>query len=102
MAFILRRPFAIANALKQAPRASRHTVFQPFQQQVSRSFSQQSSRPLTKFAKNENAFLNAFRQSSKQRRYQSTTPANPIAQGNLTQRLIYGGMDIRNLQIEST
>lgn len=92
MAFILRRPFAIANALKQAPQASRNTIFRSFQQQTSRSFSQQSSRPLTKFAKNENVFLNAFRQGSKQRRYQSTAPANPLAQGNLTQRLIYGGM----------
>ena len=91
MAFILRRPFAIANALKQAPRASRNTVFQPFRQQASRGFTNQSSRPVERFAKSENVFLNAFRQSSKQRRHQSTIPANPIAQGNLTQRLIYGG-----------
>jgi growth hormone-inducible transmembrane protein len=89
MAFILRRPFAITNALKQAPRATRATVFQPFQQ-TARQYSSRQSRPLVKFAKNENVFLNAFRQAPK-RRYQSAAPQNPIAQGNLTQRLIYGG-----------
>ncbi|MGG6497623.1 UNVERIFIED_CONTAM: hypothetical protein NY603_32345, partial [Bacteroidetes bacterium 56_B9] len=31
-----------------------------------------------------------FQQSSR-RTYQTSAPANPLAQGNLTQRLIYGG-----------
>ncbi|KAK3716479.1 hypothetical protein LTR37_006375 [Vermiconidia calcicola] len=90
MAFILRRPFAITNTLKQATRASNIT-FRSFQTQSAPL--KQASRPLTPlqdFAKRQHVFLNAFRQSSK-RSYQTSAPANPLAQGNLTQRLIYGG-----------
>jgi FtsH-binding integral membrane protein len=92
MAFILKRPFCITSAFKQAPKASQ-TAFRSFQTSapVRQAFKQsQASSPIRAFAKKENAFLNAFRQSPK-RSYQSSAPANPLAQGNLTQRLIYGG-----------
>ena len=90
MAFILKRPFAIANALKQAPKTSQITL-RGFQTSAAfrQTFKQSPSTPLRKFAQKESAFLNAFRQST-QRSYQSSAPANPLAQGNLTQRLIYG------------
>lgn len=88
MAFILRRPFAIANALTQVPRAAQTTLSQPIKQAF-RSYSNQAT-PLRTFARKENIFKNTFRQSSR-RSYQSSAPANPVAHGNLTQRLIYGG-----------
>ena len=101
MAFILRRPFSIANALKQAPKASQIT-FRSFQTQsasLKQAFttSSRSAAPVRNFAKNESAFLNAFRQSSK-RKYQTSAPPNPVAQGNLTQRLIYGGKNAPSFQ----
>ena len=94
MAFMLRRPFAVVNALKQAPSASQ-TAFRSFQTQaqapLKNAITKQSS-PLRSFisANQQNVFRNTFRQSSR-RAYQTQAPQNPLAQGNLTQRLIYGG-----------
>lgn len=94
MAFVLRRPFAIANTIKQeAPRISR-TTFRSFQTQASAPLKQtfvRPSTPLRTFASKENAFLNSFRQSAKRTYQTSQAPVNPVAQGNITQRLIYGG-----------
>ena len=90
MAFILRRPFCIANALKQAPKASQIT-FRSFQTQAAPAKQiRNHARPSQAFAKKESAFLQAFRQSSR-RNYQTSAPPNPVAQGNLSQRLLYGG-----------
>jgi len=95
MAFILRRPFAIANAVKQAPKASQIT-FRSFQTQaqqapVKQAFSYpKPASPLQAFASaRQNVFRQTFKQSK--RGYQTSAPQNPLAQGNLTQRLIYGG-----------
>ncbi|KAK6435342.1 hypothetical protein LTR95_008468 [Oleoguttula sp. CCFEE 5521] len=92
MAFILRRPFALASAIKQAPKVSQSAIrsFQtqaqaPAQQLVSK----QPIAPLRTLT-TQNPFQNAFRQSSR-RTYQTQAPVNPLQQGNLTQRLIYGG-----------
>ena len=93
MAFVLRRPFAIANTIKQAPKASQIT-FRSFQTQTAplkQAFARPST-PLRTFANKEHAFSNAFKQSSR-RGYQTEAPVNPVAQGNLTQRLIYGGKE---------
>jgi FtsH-binding integral membrane protein len=94
MAFMLRRPFAVVNALKQAPSASQ-TAFRSFQTQaqapLKNTISKQFS-PLRSFisANQQNVFRSTFRQSSR-RAYQTSAPQNPLAQGNMTQRLIYGG-----------
>jgi FtsH-binding integral membrane protein len=94
MAFMLRRPFAVVNALKQAPSASQ-TAFRSFQTQtqapLKNTITKQSS-PLRSFisANQQNVFRSTFRQSSR-RGYQTSAPQNPLAQGNMTQRLIYGG-----------
>ena len=92
MAFTLRRPLAIANALKNFPKASSITA-RSFQTQSAllskQSFkaSQPATTPLKRFAQQQSFFLNAFRQSSR-RSYQTSTPSLPGAQGNLTHRLI--------------
>ena len=94
MAFMLRRPFAVVNALKQAPSASQ-TVVRSFQTQaqapLKNTFTKPCS-PLRSFitANQQNVLRNAFRKSSR-RGYQTQAPGNPIATGNMTQRLIYGG-----------
>lgn len=83
----------MASTIKQAPKVSQIT-FRSFQTQAAplkQAFARPST-PLRTFASKENVFLNSFRQSAK-RSYQTSAPANPVAQGNLTQRLIYGGMD---------
>lgn len=97
MAFILRRPFAVAGAIaKELPKATSKSTIRSFQSQAQGSVKQnvvsKRSTPLrTAFASNQqNAFRSAFRQSS-QRGYQTQAPPNPLAQGNMTQRLIYGG-----------
>lgn len=94
MAFILRRPFTIANTLKHAvPQQTPQVTFRSFQTQapVKQAFTHASSplQPLQKRAQ-QNAFHQAFRSQGK-RSYQSAVPQNPLAQGNLTQRLVYGG-----------
>lgn len=89
MAFILRRPFAVANVVKQAPRASQITS-KSFQTHATKQAFAKPTTPIQAFAKRQNAFLNSFRQTAK-RKYQTAAPRNPVGQGNLTQRLIYGG-----------
>lgn len=92
MASLLRRPFAIASALRQAPKASQVTV-RSFQTQVQTPVNQAFSKSIApvraSLNNHKNAFHQAFRQSS--RPYQTSAPQNPLAQGNLTQRLMYGG-----------
>nr|OQO23377.1 hypothetical protein B0A51_10387 [Rachicladosporium sp. CCFEE 5018] len=92
MAFILRRPFALASAVKQAPKLAQSAI-RSFQTQaqapVQQAISKQSIAPLRTLT-TQNAFQSAFRQSSR-RTYQTQAPVNPLQQGNLTQRLIYGG-----------
>lgn len=96
MASLLRQPFALTASLKQAsPRLTQQTLRSFQSQAISRPATRTAfSAPLrTAFVKesaSQNAVRSAFRQSSR-RSYQTAAPANPLAQGNLTQRLIYGG-----------
>lgn len=96
MASLLRRPFAIASTIaKELPKATPKTTIRSFQHQAQKATSkQQSSTPFRtawNSTQRQNAFRSAFRQSSTRRGYQTQAPANPLAQGNITQRLIYGG-----------
>lgn len=96
MAFILRRPLAIAGTLaKELPQTASKSTIRSFQHQAPKApirqtvWKPQSTSPLrSAFTSNhQNAFRSAFRQRS----YQTQAPTNPLAQGNITQRLIYGG-----------
>lgn len=91
MAFMLRRPFAVVNALKQAPQIASRSFQTQAQAPVKTAFTKQST-PLRSFitSSQQNVFRSSFRQVSR-RGYQTQTPQNPLAQGNMTQRLIYGG-----------
>lgn len=94
MASVMRRPFAIANCFKQAAKPA-HTTFRSFQTTQAPKQAFRYSKPvsslLAPFASaRQNVFRQAFQQGSK-RGYQTAAPQNPVAQGNLTQRLIYGG-----------
>lgn len=94
MAFVLRRPLAIVNAFKQASKASQ-IPFRAFQSQAAPAKQQVSScakpaTPLRIANSHQNVFQQAFRTS--RRSYQTSAPQNPMAQGNLTQRMIYGAV----------
>ena len=90
----LRRPFALANAtLKTAPKPQ--TALRSFQTQA-QAPTRHTLKPTSPFistsTRQQTAFRHAFQQSSR-RSYQQqpTLPANPLATGNLTSRLLYGG-----------
>lgn len=91
MAFILRRPFAIASAIKQAPKLSQQTLrtfHQAPKAQQAFNLQQRPAQSLRQLA--QPAYQSTFRNGFK-RSYQTSVPQNPVAQGNMTQRLIYGG-----------
>lgn len=92
MATVLRRPFAVANTiLKQAPKPQ--VAFRSFQTQAIQQHAfAKPATPLQAFAAaRNNVFRQTFQQSSKRGYQQASMPQNPLAQGNLTQRLVYGG-----------
>ncbi|KAK5108061.1 hypothetical protein LTR62_008835 [Meristemomyces frigidus] len=94
MASLFRRPFAIAAVLKQAPKASQ-TTFRSFQTTTQTPITQAItySKPATPLQSLTRARNNVFRRTFQQggkRGYQTAAPPNPLAPGNLTQRLIYG------------
>ncbi|KAF2119516.1 bax inhibitor family protein [Lophiotrema nucula] len=86
MSFLLRRPFAITAALKQTPKSATSITFRAFHnaplKQQSNPF---RSQILPSVSKSQNVFRATFRRS-----YQSQASYNPVNQGNLTQRLMYG------------
>jgi hypothetical protein len=93
MAFIVRRPFALTCALKQAPKSTAQVTLRSFQTHAPKqAFRQQSPLQVFAHARND-AFKSAFRQNGGKRGYQTGSGQipNPVAQGNLTQRLLYGG-----------
>jgi len=94
MAFILKRPFALTSAIaKELPKSATpaRATFRSFQTQAQQKSFQQATPLRSAFGSNTHmVFRQAFQQSSK-RGYQTQAPANPLAQGNITQRLIYGG-----------
>ncbi|KAL1384303.1 inhibitor of apoptosis-promoting Bax1-domain-containing protein [Phyllosticta capitalensis] len=87
MAFILRRPFAIASALKQAPTASSTTIrafhHMPLKSAPSNFFTSRATTGST-FAQSRNVFRNTFRRTY----MQGSTPT--VQAGNMKQRLLYG------------
>ncbi|GAM83484.1 hypothetical protein ANO11243_014720 [Dothideomycetidae sp. 11243] len=88
MVFALRRPFAVTQALKQLPSASR-TVFRSFHHEVPKQnfFHRFSATPKesSRFASARDVFQKTFR------RNQSSSSYNPVNSGDLRQRLLYGG-----------
>jgi growth hormone-inducible transmembrane protein len=91
MAFILRRPFAISGAFRQAPKVPQPT-FRAFHQTPLKSkpsnfFASRSTGPVSSFVASRNAFQSVFRRSYSQQQY--SVPGT--GSGNLTQRLLYGG-----------
>ncbi|KAK5134026.1 hypothetical protein LTR08_007031 [Meristemomyces frigidus] len=89
----LRRPFVLASAiLKSAPKPQ--IAFRSFQTQAQAPTRQtiKPASPLQVFASaRQNAFRQAFQHSSKRGYQQQAVPTNPMASGNLTSRLVYGG-----------
>ena len=86
MAFALRRPFAITQALKQVPPASR-VILRSFHSEGPKQSAWKGFKSLSgpsKFASTRDVFQKTFR------RFQSQTSYNPVQQGDLRQRLIYG------------
>lgn len=93
MASFARRPLVVASSiLRQLPKASEIPV-RCFSSQSAARTQQTITKSITPlraaFSNHQHAMRQAFRQSS--RSYQTNAPSNPLAQGNLTQRLIYGG-----------
>lgn len=87
MAFLLRRPFAIPATIKQSvtrssPLSSRALHNTPLKQQPHLF---KPKAPTLTTATNVSKFQSTFRRS-----YQQAVPANPLAQGNARQRLLYG------------
>lgn len=85
MASLLRRPFAITQALKQTSPISQ-TVVRSFHQAAPKQSAFRSFKQpiLSQFAASRNVFQQTFRRSYNQASY------NPVAGGNMTQRLLYG------------
>lgn len=86
MAFLLRRPFAVTQALKQTPSISQ-SVIRSFHQASPKQSAFQSFKPATvsRLSASRNVFQQTFRRSYQQQAY------NPVAQaGDLRQRLLYG------------
>lgn len=94
MAFVLPRPFAVVSTLaKELPKTAQRSAFRSFQtvSHQQQPLRQSVFKEATPFAKQQNVFRKAFQQSQK-RGYQAQPqmPANPLAQGNITQRMMYG------------
>ena len=87
MAFILRRPFTLASAIKQTPKnaskAARTFHNSPIK---SNTFTSRSTSPTTALVKSRNAFQSSFRRAITQ-----DSPIPRPDQGSLGQRLLYGG-----------
>lgn len=82
MAFILRRPFAVAATLRQAvPKQSARAFHNTPLKQHPSFF---TSKPSIASANNVLRFRSTFRRSYQQSAY------NPVAQGDVRQRLLYG------------
>lgn len=88
MAFVLRRPFAVTQALKQQVPSASRTLLRGFHQEVPKQSIFQRLTPLKQqstFASARDVFQKTFR------RHQSQGTYNPVGSGDLTQRLLYGG-----------
>jgi len=89
MAFILRRPFALTAALKQAtPKSSQSITFRAFHNTRAPLKEQPHFTPLKATSPSPSQHVSKFRQTFR-RSYQQAA-YNPAAQGDLRQRLLYG------------
>ncbi|KAF2274431.1 bax inhibitor family protein-like protein [Westerdykella ornata] len=87
MAFILRRPFAFSGTLRQLSKPSQSVTVRAFHQatpkpQSPNVFSQRTIAP--SLSKSQHVFRATFRRNYQQAAY------NPVAQGDLRQRLLFG------------
>lgn len=86
MAFVLRRPFAITASIKQTSKPIQSTVSRGFHssplKQQQPFFTPRTTTPT--FSKSQNLFRATFRRNYQQASY------NPVAQGDVRQRLLYG------------
>ncbi|KAK4943387.1 hypothetical protein LTR10_017061 [Elasticomyces elasticus] len=92
MSFILRRPFAVSsNAFKQFSKPS--TLIRAFHSNPKSSSNTFFNQRPTPKANAQSLLKSAALRDGFKRGYQNASyqPANPIASGNLTQRLLYGG-----------
>lgn len=90
MAFVLKRPFAASAAFKQFSKPSsviRAFHSSPLKSSPQKFTSSKASAPAANVLKSKSTFQNVFRRS-----YQSQASYNPAQTGNLTQRLLYGGL----------
>ncbi|KAF2404600.1 hypothetical protein EJ06DRAFT_526691 [Trichodelitschia bisporula] len=85
MAFVLRRPFAITATLRQAPKASQHTVRFFHQSPLKQTFFTSKSQQSPILSKSRNVFQATFR-----RNYTPNVQPIGAGAGNLRQRLLYG------------
>lgn len=87
MATLMRRPFAAVSILaRELPQTSK-TAFRSFQTSTRQPIQQSVFKQRTAFSSQQQSiFKQTFRQNA--RGYQTQAPPNPLAQGNLTQRLI--------------
>lgn len=88
MAFALRRPFAVAQALKQLPPASRVAI-RSFHQEVPKQALFKRFTPANKDISSFSSAREVFQKTF--RRFQSSSSYNPVNTGDLRQRLLYGG-----------
>jgi hypothetical protein len=84
MAYLMRRPFAITSALKQASTVSSSTFRAIHQGPVKKAPS-----PLVASSRTT-SFRSAFQSTFRRNYQQPAAIPNPVASGNLTQRLLYG------------
>jgi len=84
MAFALRRPFAIVQALRQTPSSSK-TLLRTFHNATPKN-AFQPVREASKFQSARQTFQQTFRRNQSQMTYN-----NPVGSGNLRSRLLYGG-----------
>jgi growth hormone-inducible transmembrane protein len=93
MAFVLKRPFAASAAIKQFSKPSSvirafHSS-SPLKSAPQNHLTSKATAPAANALKSNSTFQNVFRRAYQSQGYQGYNPAQT---GNLTQRLLYGGL----------
>jgi hypothetical protein len=88
MAFVLRRPFAVPTVLKQVSRPAQSSAFRAFHNAPRKQSTFFTAKAAPSLSKSTTLFRATFRRGYQQ---QASPVVNPVAQGNATQRLLYGG-----------
>lgn len=84
MAFVIRRPFAISATLRQTPKSATRAFHNAAPKQQSNFFTSRTAAPSV--SKSQHVFRATFRRGYQQQ----SAPANPLARGDLRQRMLYG------------